>query len=85
MVIHHNTETGDNKIQLLAPLYFPGSPVKLALVLNKIESAANKYYEGVTVLPIELAYMNSRLITKPDEEWSRILNEADSENRTAYL
>lgn len=82
---YHNTETGDNKIQLLAPLYFPGSPVRLALVLNKIESAANKYYEGITVLPIELAYMNSRLIAKPDEEWSRILKENISEDSAAYL
>lgn len=85
MVIHHNTETGDNKIQLLAPLYFSGSPVRLALVLNKIESAANKYYEGIAVLPIELAYMNSRLIAKPDEEWSRILKENISEDSAAYL
>lgn len=33
---YHNTETGENKIQLLAPLYFPGAPVRLALVLNTI-------------------------------------------------
>lgn len=62
---YHNTETGENKIQLLAPLYFPGAPVKLALVMNKVRSDANEYYEGVTVLPVEWAYMNSRLIVKP--------------------
>lgn len=28
---YHNTETGENKIQLLAPLFFPGAPVRLAL------------------------------------------------------
>ena len=74
---YHNTETGQNKIQLLAPLYFPGAPVRLALVLNKIQSDANEYYEGVTVLPVEWAYMNSRLIVKPDEEWAKIIEEID--------
>lgn len=74
---YHNTETGENKIQLLAPLYFPGAPVRLALVLNKIQSNAQEYYEGVTVLPVEWAYMNSRLIVKPDDEWARIIDEID--------
>ena len=75
---YHNTETGENKIQLLAPLYFPGAPVRLALVLNKISSDAKEYYEGVTVLLVEWAYMNSRLIVKPDEEWAKIVDEVDS-------
>ncbi len=75
---YRNTETGESKIQLLAPLYFPGAPVRLALVLNKIQSDAKEYYEGVTVLPVEWAYMNSRLITKPDEEWAKIMDEIDS-------
>lgn len=74
---YHNTETGENKIQLLAPLYFPGAPVRLALVLNKIQSEAKVYYEGVTVLPVEWAYMNARLIVKPDEEWAKIMDEID--------
>lgn len=77
---YRNTETGESKIQLLAPLYFPGAPVRLALVLNKIQSSANEYYEGVTVLPVEWAYMNSRLIVKPDEEWAKIMDEIDSVN-----
>lgn len=75
---YHNTETGENKIQLLAPLYFPGAPVRLALVLNKVSSDAKEYYEGVTVLPVEWAYMNSRLIVKPDEEWAKIVDEVAS-------
>ena len=75
---YHNTETGESKIQLLAPLYFPGAPVRLALVLNKVQSDANEYYEGVTVLPVEWAYMNSRLIVKPDEELAKIMDEIDS-------
>lgn len=75
---YRNTETGECKIQLLVPLYFPGAPVRLALVLNKIQSDAKEYYEGVTVLPIEWAYMNSRLIVRPDEEWAKIVDEMDS-------
>mgnify|MGYP000274812280 CR=1 FL=1 len=51
---------------------------KLALVLNKIKSSAKEYYEGVTVLPVEWAYMNSRLIVKPDEEWAKIMDEITS-------
>jgi len=75
---YRNTETGESKIQLLAPLYFPGAPVRLALVLNKVQSDAQEYYEGVTILPVEWAYMNSRLIVKPDEEWAKIVDEIDS-------
>ena len=75
---YRNTETGESKIQLLAPLYFPGAPVRLALVLNKVQSDVKEYYEGVTILPVEWAYMNSRLIVKPDEEWAKIMDEIDS-------
>ena len=75
---YRNTETGESKVQLLAPLYFPGAPVRLALALNKVQSDAKEYYEGVTVLPVEWAYMNSRLITKPDEEWAKIVDEIDT-------
>ena len=74
---YYNTETKEHKIQLLAPLYFPGAPVKLALVMNKVKSNANEYYEGITVLPVEWAYMNSRLIVRPDEEWAKIVEEID--------
>ena len=79
---YRNTETGESKIQLLAPLYFPGAPVRLALVLNRIRSNAKDYYEGVTVLPVEWAYMNSRLIVKPDEEWAKIMDEIDTVGET---
>lgn len=75
---YHNTETKEDKIQLLAPLYFPSAPVKLALVINKVKTETSEYYEGITILPVELAYMNSRLIVKPDEEWARIMDEVDS-------
>lgn len=76
---YHNTDTDESKIQLLAPLYFPGAPVKPALVINKVKSDANEYYEGITILPVEWAYMNSRLIVRPDEEWARIIDEIDAQ------
>lgn len=81
---YHNTETEENKIQLLAPLYLPGAPVKLALVLNKISSEVSQYYEAITVLPVEWAYMNSRLIVKPDEEWARIIDDVDYVNEEIF-
>ena len=76
---YHNTDTDESKIQLLAPLYFPGAPVKLALVINKVKSDANEYYEGMRVLPVEWPYMNARLIVRPDEEWARIIDEIDAQ------
>lgn len=41
------------------------------------EQSLNVVNEDVTVLPVEWAYMNSRLIVKPDEEWARIMDEVD--------
>lgn len=77
---YHNTETNENKIQLLVPVYFAGAPVRLALVLDKVTtSSGHPYYSAITVLPVEWAYMNSRLIVKPDEEWARIIDEADND------
>ena len=46
--------------------------------MNKVKSEANKYYEGVTVLPVEWAYMNARIIVRPDEEWAKIMEEIDT-------
>jgi hypothetical protein len=49
-----------------------------AFVLNKLSTGQDFYYEAVTVLPVEWAYMNARLIVRPDEEWARIIEEVDS-------
>lgn len=73
---YHNTETDERKIQLLIPLYFPGAPVRLALVLDKVKQR-EPYYLAITVLPVEWAYMNSRLIVRPDEEWAKIIEDTD--------
>ncbi len=74
---YHNTETNDNKIQLLAPLYMAGAPVRLALVLDRRQTSSDEYYEAITVLPVDWAYMNARVIVKPEEEWAKIIDEAD--------
>lgn len=63
------------------PLYFPTrnttclmlplclldeGQVDLALVVERQESGA---YQGQTILPLKLAYSNSRLVTQPDSIW----------------
>jgi len=54
--------------------------VRLAFVLDKRISPDNKeYYEAVTILPVEWAYMNSRLIVRPDDEWARLIDETEEE------
>lgn len=75
---YHNTETGERKIQLLAPLYMAGAPVRLAIVLDKRKTAIDEHYEAITIIPVDLAYMNSRVIVKPEEEWARIIEEVDA-------
>ena len=56
------------KIQLLMPIYlscsFTSSP-DFALVLD----LENGIYTPETILPLDAAYQNARLITKPDELW----------------
>jgi len=82
---YHNTKTNEKKIQLLVPVYFPGASVKLAFVLNKLASSGEFYYEAVTVLPVEWAYMNARLIVKPDEEWARIIEESEADGEDEFM
>lgn len=56
------------QIQFLMPIYlsgeFTGSP-DFALVLEKI----NDCYRGNTILTLDMAYQNARLIAKPDSTW----------------
>lgn len=74
---YHNTETGEKKIQLLAPLYMAGASVKLALVLDRRKASVDEHYEAITVIPVDWAYMNSRVIVRPEAEWAKIIDEAD--------
>lgn len=56
-----------NKIQLLVPLCF-GKDDKpdVALVLDLMK---NGYYQATTCLSMEMAYMDARLIAKPESNW----------------
>ncbi|MCL2520533.1 MAG: DUF3825 domain-containing protein [Spirochaetaceae bacterium] len=54
-----------NKIQLLIPIDLGAEKVNLALALNKYEN----YYSGRTLLTLEMAYNNARLIVKPESDW----------------
>lgn len=56
-----------NKIQLLIPLYFSKNKnPSIALVLNLMK---NGYYQATTCLSMEMAYMDARLIAKPESNW----------------
>jgi len=61
---HEGSEAG--RIQLLLPLCFSDpSRADLALVVEREERA----YRAFTVLPLDRAYSNARLIAKPETDW----------------
>lgn len=62
------------------PMYFPkknrGSLLPLALMDETrvdlalvVERQISGSYQGQTILPLNLAYTNSRLVTRPDSDW----------------
>lgn len=56
-----------NQIQLMIPLYFGKSEKPdLALVLSKMPKG---YYQAHTCLTMDMAYLDARLITKPESNW----------------
>ena len=55
-----------NNVSLLLPLSLCDEEVDLALVVTRHDNGS---YQGETVLPLDIAYSNSRLITKPYSEW----------------
>mgnify|MGYP000859854314 CR=1 FL=1 len=58
-----------NLCSLLLPLcLLEEGQVDLALGVEHLQSGA---YQGQTVLPLDLAYNNSRLLTRPDSDWLR--------------
>lgn len=59
----------EGKIQLLLPLVLTNEDniAELAFVVDKDKK--RKIYRGKTVLTMDMAYIDARLITKPDEEW----------------
>ncbi|MFA5911714.1 MAG: DUF3825 domain-containing protein [Vicinamibacterales bacterium] len=67
---HEGAEPG--RIQLLLPLCFE-SPARadLALVVEREERA----YRAFTVLPLDRAYNNARLIARPESDWLPITDQ----------
>lgn len=56
-----------NSMSLLLPLALVDEDkIDLALVVERHPSGS---YQGQTVLPLDLAYSNSRLVTRPDSDW----------------
>lgn len=56
-----------NKIQLLVPLCFgKDDNPDVALVLDLMK---NGYYQATTCLSMEMAYMDARLVAKPESNW----------------
>ena len=69
-----------NKLSLLLPLsLIDDDQIDLALVTEKLDSGN---YKGHTILPLEWAYSNARLVTRPDSDWlvaDRIENKPSEE------
>ncbi len=60
----------EDKIQLLMPIYLRGTYSKrpdFALILTP--DSLHKVYVPETILPLDAAYQNARLIAKPDDAW----------------
>jgi uncharacterized protein DUF3825 len=77
---HEGAEPG--RIQLLLPLCFD-NPVRadLALVVEREERA----YRAFTVLPLDLAYKNARLIARPESDWLPQLSRGSTAETPAIL
>lgn len=59
-----------NKIQLMIPLYFGKSDKPdVALVLDRMKG---NYYQAATCLSMDMAYMDARIIAKPESNWLSI-------------
>ncbi len=68
-----------NTMSLLLPLALVDEDkVDLALVVERHPSGS---YQGQTVLPLGMAYANSRLVTRPDSDWLKtdVISIADSD------
>ena len=68
-----------NTMSLLLPLALVDEDtVDLALVVERHPSGS---YQGQTVLPLGMAYANSRLVTRPDSDWLKtdVITGSDSD------
>jgi hypothetical protein len=57
-----------NRIQLLLPLYLTNDAVAdNALIVDKDKKS--QMYLARTILTMDMAYIDARIITRPDREW----------------
>lgn len=64
---YRDSKTGEGKMQLLLPVgLVRRDQVELALCVDRLTSGV---YLGKTVLTLDWAYNNARLITRPDNDW----------------
>jgi cold shock CspA family protein len=65
---YYRERGGDGGVQLLLPICLENpAQADLALVVAKSESG--DAYRGSTVLTLDMAYNNARLLARPDTEW----------------
>ena len=66
---YRDGNTGIAKMQLLLPVaLLSRDNVELALAVDRLDSGV---YLGRTPLPLDWAYNNARLLTRPDKDWLR--------------
>ena len=67
---YYRDKGGPGSVQLLLPLsleHEASSKVDLAIVLERVPGQLA--YRGHTVLSLEMAYKNARLLTRPESGW----------------
>ncbi len=65
---YYRDKGGEGSVQLLVPICFEDpARADLALVVDKAE--AGDAYRGSTVLTLDMAYNNARLLARPNNEW----------------
>lgn len=66
---YRDGKSGEGKMQLLLPVaLLSRDKVELALAVDRLDSGV---YLGRTVLSLDWAYNNARLLTRPDTDWLR--------------
>ncbi|MBQ7263284.1 MAG: DUF3825 domain-containing protein [Synergistaceae bacterium] len=63
-------------VQLLAPLYLMAGPCP-DVVLTLSQNRSEGVYYGKTLLTLEMAYKNARLIARPDSDWLQVADSVD--------
>lgn len=65
---YYRDKGGEGSVQLLLPICLE-NPAKADLALVVAKNDAGTAYRGSTVLTLDMAYNNARLLTRPDTEW----------------